>query len=34
MSKSPLCWIGGKSLLAKTIIERIPVHDTYCEVFA
>mgnify|MGYP001272991009 CR=1 FL=1 len=34
MSKSPLCWIGGKSLLAKTIIERIPPHDTYCEAFA
>lgn len=34
MSKSPLCWIGGKSLLAKTIIERIPAHNTYCEVFA
>lgn len=34
MSKSPLCWIGGKSLLAKTIISRIPAHETYCEAFA
>jgi len=34
MSKSPLCWIGGKSLLAKTIIPRIPPHETYCEAFA
>lgn len=34
MSKSPLCWIGGKSLLAKTIIDRMPPHETYCEVFA
>ncbi len=34
MSKSPLCWIGGKSLLAKTIILCIPPHETYCEAFA
>lgn len=34
MSKSPICWIGGKSLLAKTIIHRIPPHETYCEAFA
>lgn len=32
--KSPLCYIGGKSLLAKTIIENLPPHSTYCEVFA
>ncbi len=32
--KSPLCYIGGKSLLAKTIIEVLPQHTTYCEVFA
>lgn len=32
--KSPLCWIGGKSLLAKTIIDRFPAHESYCEVFA
>ena len=31
---SPLQYIGGKSRLAKTIIARIPAHDTYCEVFA
>jgi DNA adenine methylase len=34
MPNSPLCWIGGKSLLAKTIIARLPEHETYCEVFA
>ena len=34
MSTSPLPYIGGKSRLAKTIIARIPEHDTYCEVFA
>lgn len=32
--RSPLCWIGGKSRLAKTIIDHIPPHTTYCEVFA
>ena len=31
---SPLAYIGGKSKLAKTIIEMIPEHDAYCEVFA
>ncbi len=32
--KSPLAWLGGKSRLADTIIERLPEHDTYCEVFS
>lgn len=32
--KSPLAWLGGKSLLANQIIERIPAHTAYCEVFA
>lgn len=32
--KSPLAWLGGKSRLADRIIERMPVHQTYCEVFA
>lgn len=27
-------WIGGKSQLAKRIIESIPTHTCYCEVFA
>ena len=31
---SPLCWIGGKSRLAGTIVEQLPEHRTYCEVFA
>ena len=31
---SPLAYIGGKSKLAATIIQRIPEHKTYCEVFA
>ncbi|WAC06568.1 MAG: DNA adenine methylase [Thermodesulfobacteriota bacterium] len=31
---SPLAYIGGKSKLAKTIIEMIPEHKMYCEVFA
>lgn len=31
---SPLPYIGGKSKLAKTIIEMIPEHKAYCEVFA
>lgn len=29
-----LSYLGGKSLLAKRIIERIPPHTCYCEVFA
>jgi len=32
--KSPLSWLGGKSQLADQIIERIPAHTAYCEVFA
>ncbi len=32
--KSPLCYIGGKSRLAKTIIAELPEHTTYSEVFA
>ena len=31
---SPLAYIGGKSKLAKSIIEMIPEHEAYCEVFA
>lgn len=31
---SPLAYIGGKSKLSQTIIERIPEHQAYCEVFA
>jgi len=31
---SPLPYIGGKSKLANIIIEMIPEHDAYCEVFA
>ena len=31
---SPLAYVGGKSRLAKAIIEQIPEHKTYCEVFA
>jgi DNA adenine methylase len=32
--KSPIPYIGGKSKLADTIIEMIPEHRAYCEVFA
>lgn len=32
--RSPLCYIGGKSRLAQTIIKEIPEHQTYAEVFA
>jgi len=32
--KSPLAWLGGKSQLADRIIDRMPEHTTYCEVFA
>lgn len=32
--RSPLAWVGGKSLLADRIIERFPAHHAYCEVFA
>jgi DNA adenine methylase len=31
---SPLAYIGGKSKLSKTIIEMMPAHKAYCEVFA
>ncbi len=31
---SPIAYIGGKSKLAKTIIEMMPKHKAYCEVFA
>lgn len=32
--KSPLAWMGGKSRLADQIVNRIPTHTAYCEVFA
>jgi DNA adenine methylase len=31
---SPLQYLGGKSRLSRSIVERIPEHETYCEVFA
>ncbi len=31
---SPLAYIGGKSKLAQTIIDMMPPHKAYCEVFA
>lgn len=31
---SPIAYVGGKRLLAKTIIPMIPEHKAYCEVFA
>lgn len=31
--KSPIAWLGGKSRLAATIIQRLPAHNTYCEPF-
>lgn len=31
---SPLAYIGGKSKLSQMIIEMIPEHQAYCEVFA
>ncbi|WP_028320361.1 DNA adenine methylase [Desulfatiglans anilini] len=31
---SPLAYIGGKSKLSKMIIEMMPEHKSYCEVFA
>lgn len=34
LGSSPLAWLGGKSKLAPTIIERIPPHVAYVEVFA
>ena len=30
---SVIAWVGGKRLLRKTIIERIPKHNIYCEPF-
>ncbi|TAL31601.1 MAG: DNA adenine methylase [Spirochaetes bacterium] len=30
---SPLAYIGGKSILSKTIVKLIPSHITYCEAF-
>lgn len=33
-AKSPLAWLGGKSRLANRIIERLPEHSAYVEVFA
>src|SRR5208337_1754719 len=32
--KSPLCWMGGKSRLAQKIVDLIPRHEAYAEVFA
>lgn len=32
--KPPFAWIGGKSKMAKEIVERMPEHSCYCEVFA
>lgn len=32
--RSPLAWMGGKSRLADRIVQRLPEHETYCEVFA
>jgi DNA adenine methylase len=32
--KSPLAWLGGKSRLADRIVDLMPDHTTYCEVFA
>lgn len=34
LPKSPLSYVGGKSLLAKAIIDRIPPHTCYVELFA
>ncbi len=31
---SVIGWVGGKRLLRKAILPRIPKHDTYCEPFA
>lgn len=33
MIKSPISWVGGKFYLRKQIIERIPEHKCYVEVF-
>lgn len=31
--KSPISWVGGKSLLAEQIVRRLPEHQCYAEVF-
>jgi DNA adenine methylase len=33
LKNSPIRWVGGKSRLRKTILERIPEHQCYVEVF-
>lgn len=33
-ARSPLAWLGGKSRLANEIVQRMPSHTAYCEVFA
>lgn len=32
--KPMMCWVGGKSRVAKKIIEKIPQHTTFVEPFA
>lgn len=32
-TNSPICWVGGKSLMAKRLIEMFPEHTCYVEVF-
>ena len=34
LKKSPIAYIGGKTRLAKTILEMMPEHKVYCEAFA
>ena len=34
MQASPIGWVGGKSRLRKTILDRIPDHTCYVELFA
>ncbi len=34
MLNSPLAWQGGKSRLADRIVQSLPAHHAYCEVFA
>lgn len=31
--KSPISWIGGKGLFVNNLLERVPEHETYVEVF-
>ena len=33
MIDAPICWVGGKSRLRKHIIQRLPEHTCYVEVF-